>query len=71
MLLNAARSSVTNQQRNQRNPHNQHSLKLGGVEGRLLRPHVLPPLYPHHHGLKVLCLLLLLFLPQACTGLVH
>lgn len=66
MLPNAARSSATNQQRNQRSPK-----ELGVVEERLLRPHVRLLLYPHHHGLKVLYPLLLLFLPQAHTDLVH
>jgi hypothetical protein len=64
MLLNAARSNVTKL--------NQHSPKeLGGVEERPLRPHVLLPLYPHHHGLKALCPLPLLLLPRVYTDLVH
>jgi hypothetical protein len=66
MLPNAARSSATNQQRNQRSPK-----ELGGVEERLLRPHVRPLLYLHHHELKVLYPLLLLFLPLEHTDLVH
>lgn len=66
MLPNAVQSSATNQQRNQRSPK-----ELGGVEERLLRPHVRLPLYLHHHELKVLYPLLLLFLPQGHTDLVH